>query len=286
MAIDGDGPRPDPLLVAIGGWQQLVGSLPRRSNEIYVPAGLMIRSESSRSVWSTMATRGSRAPIVYLGLIGLVQLLLAPHDEGRYDGRPEWRGMQPRGAGSLTELFGFWGPRGHAGLTTALRTLMSVGLLRLPRRGSKGFGVWHRFDLLNPDGKPFVIPVPTTRRPRGYDKPIFIGVPRGFWEHGWLLTLTTKEIETLLALLYERERQPNRKEGAGWFVSVEQRQLLCLDAKTYGRSHLSLVNRGILTPVDAVNYWESRNKRGLGPQRDRPHEFQINFEIFDSPPPL
>lgn len=232
-----------------------------------------------------IATRGSRAPIVYLGLIGLAQLLMSPNDEARYDdGIGELKGVPPRGAGSLMEFFGYKGNSGHAAMTTALRQLSSVDLVRFPRRGAKGYGSWRRFDILDSAGEPYIVPKPRARKPNGYDTPFTIRVPVGFWSNGWLLELSTKEIEALLGLLYQRERQPKRPDGSGWFISTEQRHLLCLDTKTYGKSHRTLVDRGLLRAVDPARYQASRARRGLGPKNDRPHEFIFDLDLLKSAP--
>lgn len=271
---------------AIEGWAKAAGKAATRPAELLVPSNLLTRSPGERSKWSVMATRGSRAPIVYLGLVGLFQLVLAPREEARYDEeRPEWRNYKPRGVGSLTELFGYRGTRGLAVMTTAMRQLMNVGLLKTPRSGAKGYGVWRRFDLLDPGGGPYIVPSPRHMKTRGYNDPFVIGLPIGFWRNGWLLELSTKEIEALLSLLYQRERQPTRPDGRGWFVSPEQRELLCLDPKTFGASHFRLVERGLLTPVDAASYAESKATRGLGRRRYQPHEFLINLGILDALPP-
>jgi hypothetical protein len=276
--------RTDPI--GLEGWRRATKLASPRPSELQIPSGLMTRSDSGRSKWSIIATRGSRAPIVYLGLVGLAQVVLSPDDEARYDDeREEWKGFPPRGTGSLEELFGYRGPRGHSAMTTALRQLMSIGLLKFPRRGAKGYGAWRRFDILDPSGEPYIVPSPRPRKSNGYNIPFSIGMPVGFWSNGWLLELGTKEIETLLCLLYQRERQPTRPEGRGWFISPGERQHLCLDAKTYGVSHLKLVQRGVLTPVDGATYWETRSQRGRRPRRDLPHEFLINVEVFDGQPP-
>lgn len=288
MAGDRSLSRSDPITVAIGRWREIVATAPCRASELSVPAQILIRPQGTNgpsSVWARMATRGSRAPIVYLGVIGLMQLLLKEGDEARYvSGHEWWSSIPERGQGSLTELHGLRGARGNAAMTTALRRLMNVGLLRFPGRESKGFGEWRRFDLLTPSGDRYYVPPAHKRTARGYNAPHTIGVPRSFWANGWLLHLPTKEIETLLALLYQRERQPGRDGEHGWFLSREQRNLLCIDTKTYGQSHRSLVRRGLLTPLDPDRYSETKLKVGLGPKQDRPHEFAINLSVLDDPP--